>query len=72
MRYSINLQIRNGQDIQSPRFEEAKAKADLDAISRAQESRQFCVLSWLTIDGADILSANLLAHDRGPIISVVR
>ena len=62
MKSRIEVQVRNGKDITSQPMEQGQAEVDLAKISSAQQSSEFCKLDWLSLHGADILSANLKPH----------
>jgi hypothetical protein len=50
-------------DIQSPNYNsEDKAKADLEAISKGQKEGEHIGLPWLSVDGDDVLVAQLSAR----------
>jgi hypothetical protein len=60
--WEINVRLRNGgKGLMSPSYaDEEKAKKDLELISNAQKEAEHVDLPWLSTNGADIVSAQIV------------
>jgi hypothetical protein len=61
--YKVKVLVNAGgksHEITSPTFgKEEDARAALEAIRSAQKNTEFVELDWLSVNGSDVVSANL-------------
>jgi hypothetical protein len=66
--WEINVRLRNGgKGLISPGYaDEESAKKDLELISNAQKEAEHVDLPWLSTNGADIVSAQIVTKPGLP------
>ena len=69
--WEINVRLRNGgKGLISPSYaDEENAKKDLELISNAQKEAEHVDLPWLSTNGADIVSAQIVTKPGAPGIA---
>jgi len=71
--WEISVRLRNGgKGLTSPNYtDEERAKKDLELISNAQKDGEHVDLHWLSTNGADIVSAQVVTKP-GPSGTSIR
>jgi len=66
--WEISVRLRNGgKGLTSPNYpDEATAKKDLELISNAQKDGEHVDLPWLSTNGADVVSAQVVTKPGLP------
>ena len=69
--WEISVRLRNGgKGLMSPNYaDEETAKKDLELISNAQKEGEHVDLPWLSTNGADIISAQVVTKPGSPGIA---
>jgi hypothetical protein len=64
--YLVSVRLRSGGDaLHSPYYNsEDQAKSDLEAISKAQKDSEHIDLPWLSVDGTEVLAAQIIGRNR--------